>query len=148
MIDFAKEIQLCLEIFKDYNIKFVKPKDKIKGNFDKSNLVRIVTNLVKNSIQATSELDNPNIKIELKKIKNNVELKITDNGSGIPNSLKEKIFEPNFTTKNKGTGLGLSIIKKLIGRLWLDVMLMDMVALNNPHLSARQKVKELELLIE
>ena len=105
---------MCLEIFKDYDIKFIKPKEKIQGDFDKSNLVRIVTNLVKNSIQATSELDNPNIEIELKKIDNNVELKISDNGSGIPTSLKEKIFEPNFTTKNKGTGLGLSIIKKLI----------------------------------
>ena len=113
-IDFAEEIQLCLEIFNDHDIKFIKPKEKIQGNFDKSNLVRIVTNLVKNSIQATSELDNPNIEIELKKIDNNVELKISDNGSGIPTSLKEKIFEPNFTTKNKGTGLGLSIIKKLI----------------------------------
>ena len=50
----------------------------------------------------------------IKKIDNNIELKISDNGSGIPTSLKEKIFEPNFTTKNKGTGLGLSIIKKLI----------------------------------
>ena len=113
-IDFAEEIQLCLEIFNDNDIKFNKPKEKIQGNFDKSNLVRIVTNLVKNSIQATSELDNPNIEIELKKIDNNIELKISDNGSGIPTSLKEKIFEPNFTTKNKGTGLGLSIIKKLI----------------------------------
>jgi two-component system nitrogen regulation sensor histidine kinase NtrY len=113
-IDFAEEIQLCLEIFNDHDIKFIKPKEKIQGNFDKSNLVRIVTNLVKNSIQATSELNNPNIEIELKKIDNNIELKISDNGSGIPTSLKEKIFEPNFTTKNKGTGLGLSIIKKLI----------------------------------
>ena len=75
-IDFAEEIQLCLEIFNDHNIKFIKPKEKIQGNFDKSNLVRIVTNLVKNSIQATSELDNPNIEIELQKIDNNVELKI------------------------------------------------------------------------
>ena len=113
-IDFAEEIQLCLEIFNDHDIKFIKPKEKIQGNFDKSNLVRIVTNLVKNSIQATSELNNPNIEIELKKIDSNIELKISDNGSGIPTSLKEKIFEPNFTTKNKGTGLGLSIIKKLI----------------------------------
>ena len=77
MIDFAEEIQLCLEIFKDYNIKFVKPKEKIKGILT-IKFVRIVTNLVKNSIQATSELDNPNIEIELKNIKNNVELKITD----------------------------------------------------------------------
>ena len=59
---------MCLEIFKDYDIKFIKPKEKIQGNFDKSNLVRIVTNLVKNSIQATSELDNPNIEIELKRL--------------------------------------------------------------------------------
>ena len=41
-------------------------------------------------------------------------IEIIDNGLGIPKELKEKIFEPNFTTKTKGMGLGLSIIKNLI----------------------------------
>ena len=39
---------------------------------------------------------------------------IQDNGAGIKNEIKEKIFEPNFTTKNSGMGLGLPMIKNII----------------------------------
>ena len=39
---------------------------------------------------------------------------IEDNGSGIPNALKDKIFEPKFTTKSGGMGLGLGIVKNII----------------------------------
>ena len=49
-----------------------------------------------------------------KKIIKDAIIEISDNGTGIPSNLKEKIFEPSFTTKTKGMGLGLSIIKNLI----------------------------------
>ena len=47
---------------------------------------------------------------------------MSDNGSGIPEGLKKKMFTPNFTTKSSGTGLGLSIVKRYVenaaGRIW------------------------------
>ena len=45
------------------------------------------------------------------KVGNNIQIRVTDNGSGIPDSIKEKIFQPFFTTKptGSGTGLGLSL---------------------------------------
>jgi len=50
------------------------------------------------------------------KIDNIVEIKVADNGPGIPDNIKDKIFQPFFTTKptGQGTGLGLSIVYDLI----------------------------------
>ena len=44
----------------------------------------------------------------------NFTIRVVDNGTGIPNNIEDKIFEPNFTTKNSGMGLGLAIVKKII----------------------------------
>ena len=53
-----------------------------------------------------------------------VVVSISDNGSGIPEDLRWKLFTPNFTTKSSGMGLGLSIAKKYIenanGRIWFE----------------------------
>ncbi len=43
-----------------------------------------------------------------------MEIRIRDNGQGIPENLREKIFQPNFTTKSSGMGLGLAICKRII----------------------------------
>ncbi len=51
-------------------------------------------------------------------------MSLSDNGSGIPEELRRKLFTPNFTTKSSGMGLGLSIAKKYIenanGRIWFE----------------------------
>ena len=53
-----------------------------------------------------------------------VELRINDNGSGIPDDLMGELFEPYVTTKPKGSGLGLAIVKKIIeehgGMIWAE----------------------------
>jgi signal transduction histidine kinase len=41
-------------------------------------------------------------------------VQISDNGGGIPPEIKDRVFEPNFTTKTSGSGLGLAICKKII----------------------------------
>jgi len=57
----------------------------------------------------------------------NILLTIKDNGNGIPENLREKIFEPNFTTKSSGTGLGLAFVKNSIenagGKVWFETRL-------------------------
>ena len=58
----------------------------------------------------------PLVSVQTKKINNNVEIKITDNGNGIPQNIIDKIFQPFFTTKptGEGTGLGLSLSYDII----------------------------------
>ncbi|MEO6498077.1 MAG: HAMP domain-containing sensor histidine kinase, partial [Mucilaginibacter sp.] len=57
----------------------------------------------------------------------NILLSIKDNGNGIPDNMREKIFEPNFTTKSSGTGLGLAFIKNSIenagGKVWFETVI-------------------------
>ena len=57
-------------------------------------------------------------------VRNTVVVSVSDNGTGISEALKKKMFTPNFTTKSSGTGLGLSIVKKYAeganGRVWFE----------------------------
>ena len=111
-------VQVCktsLEIFNEDYVDFKTTENEIFTSFDRTQLTRIVTNLVKNAIQSIPE--NQEIKsvvVEILKKDTNFVLKISDNGIGISTENAGHIFEPKFTTKNSGMGLGLAIIKKII----------------------------------
>jgi nitrogen fixation/metabolism regulation signal transduction histidine kinase len=83
---------------------------------------RIFSNLIINGIQAVPEGKSPKIKVSLYTENNQLVIKFQDNGSGIPEALQDKIFIPNFSTKESGSGLGLPIAKRGIehagGKIW------------------------------
>ncbi len=81
---------------------------------DPHQLGRIFNNIFKNAIQAIPEDRIGKIDVQLQVQNNWVNIRISDNGKGIPPELSEKIFSPNFSTKNSGMGLGLAITKKII----------------------------------
>lgn len=110
----VKAIKLALEIFKEENVSFKSNFEKIIINIDKPQIVRIITNLVKNSIQACQNVSSPKINVTIKKKDNLVEIKVHDNGHGIPEDVRPNVFEPNFTTKSGGMGLGLGMVKNLV----------------------------------
>ena len=113
-IDIISTTKLALEIFNEKNISFESKIDSIKVKIDRTTLIRIITNLVKNSIQATDNVSQPKIIVRIKKARDKAIIEIEDNGIGISRKNRDKIFEPKFTTKSKGMGLGLSIIKNLV----------------------------------
>ena len=113
-IDIISTTKLALEIFNEKNILFESKIDSLKVKIDRTTLIRIITNLVKNSIQATDNVSQAKIIIRIKKVRDKAIIEIEDNGIGISRKNRDKIFEPKFTTKSKGMGLGLSIIKNLV----------------------------------
>ena len=113
-LNVVEVIDLALDIFSETYITFHAEQDIIIANFDRTQLIRVVTNLVKNAIQAIPENVEPRIFVDLKVEEPNVVIKITDNGSGISEENKPMVFEPKFTTKSSGMGLGLPMIKNII----------------------------------
>jgi two-component system, NtrC family, nitrogen regulation sensor histidine kinase NtrY len=81
---------------------------------DKMQLNRIFINLLKNSIQSIPKDRKGKIEIELIEEKDMALVRVCDNGTGIPEDAKKKMFTPNFTTKSGGMGLGLAIVKNIV----------------------------------
>jgi len=108
-------VKLALDIFNEDYITFYPEDEEIIAKFDRTQLIRVVTNLVKNGIQAIPE-DSENPKIEVRVFSENdtVNITVEDNGSGITEENKGKVFEPKFTTKTSGMGLGLAMVKNIV----------------------------------
>lgn len=114
VIEIVDTIQTALEIFPDQVIQFRSSIEEFHMNFDKIYLIRIVTNLVKNAIQSIPHDRSPDVNVSIQKLNNQVVIRISDNGVGIPPHLGDKIFEPKFTTTTGGMGLGLAMVKKIV----------------------------------
>ena len=91
--------------------------DNIKIKTYKKDVIHILLNLIANSRDALDEnkKENKLIKISVKKEDKTVKFIVEDNAGGIPEEIKDRIFEPYFTTKvlNKGTGIGLYMSRKI-----------------------------------
>ena len=81
---------------------------------DPALLRQVIHNLIQNALDACASAVAPRITIATKLVGERVCLRVEDNGSGIRDDVKTRIFEPYVTTKPKGTGLGLAIVKKII----------------------------------
>lgn len=115
-VELAETIRRTIEVFDAPFIKFSGPDHGVTLGFDKNQLNRIVTNLIKNSLQSLQQnhTPNPEIKISLEDNDSLVILRVEDNGPGISKELRSRVFEPKFTTKTKGMGLGLAMVKTIV----------------------------------
>jgi len=81
-------------------------------------LGRVLVNLLNNAFDAIKNKEDGLINISTNKVKNGIQIRVSDNGPGIPDAIRVKIFEPFFTTKEtgEGTGLGLSLSHDIVAK--------------------------------
>jgi len=113
-LNVVEVIELALDIFTENYITFKAEAKEIIAIFDRTQLIRVVTNLVKNAIQAIPEGMTPKIDVSVYSENGNVILTVSDNGIGVTEENMSKVFEPKFTTKTSGMGLGLPMIKNIV----------------------------------
>lgn len=114
-IDLNTLVREVLELYSDNSaiqLDLSPELPKIMG--DKTLLRQVIHNLLQNAQDALIDIVNPKIQISTRGTLSEVLFELSDNGMGIPEQLRDRIFEPYATTKPKGTGLGLAIVKKIV----------------------------------
>ncbi len=122
--DILASITSLYQGYEKVELSYTPPVEEIEIEADKTQINRVFTNLVQNAVQAIPEDRKAKISIKTRIEDYFAIIQIEDNGEGIKDDLKDRIFTPNFTTKTSGTGLGLAICKKIIqqydGDIWFE----------------------------
>ena len=122
--DSIKHVSSLYSVDDKLDISLSTHKEEIMIRADKTQINRLLTNLIQNAIQSVPENKKAEIEIQTRDSDGKVIVSVKDNGTGIAESMVDKIFTPNFTTKTSGTGLGLAmckgIVEKLDGRIWFE----------------------------
>ena len=103
----------------DVTIRWEVPHEDIEVAIDRQMMRRVLVNLVRNAVQAIrgAKLDGEargRVVVRAEKRADGVDLRVEDDGPGVPDVSRERVFDPYFTTKAEGTGLGLAIVKKIV----------------------------------
>jgi len=110
---------------KSFNVDFETDFDESAGkiNIVPQDIGRVLLNLINNAFYAVSEKRKlgatsyePRVTVRTKRLNDYIQIRVEDNGSGVPKNIIDKIFQPFFTTKptGQGTGLGLSLAYDIV----------------------------------
>jgi len=125
-IDIISKLKKTCDLYKDTSgIEVVEDFDTsgpVWVYADRDQMVSVFNNIIKNALQSIPKNRKGVLNIRVETGESTVKLTFADNGSGMSDEVKEKIFQPNFTTKSSGMGLGLAIVKNIItnsgGKIW------------------------------
>ncbi len=127
LINLPKKIRSIVNLFKNSeNTEIITniPDEEIIIKADEEFINRIFVNLIKNSLQAIPNDRQGKIEIGIKPGDKKVIVYVKDNGVGISDEIKDKLFTPHFTTKSSGMGIGLNMVKNLVeamnGKVWFE----------------------------
>lgn len=126
-LDLTEKIRSSVTLFSNtQNVKIstLFENEPVIVHADGEQLLGVFNNLINNAVQAIPRDREGQIVISTNTRGNAVIVKIEDNGKGIPEEIRDKMFVPNFTTKTSGSGLGLAIVKGILesagGRIWFE----------------------------
>ena len=130
-IDMVEGVKRSLSLVKrqvcDHSIELIDelPKSSVLVCANYVQFEQIVINLIVNAIHSLDQVQKDNKKIKLRVYQDSAHgvLEIHDNGSGIEDDIREKIYDPLFTTKgsDEGSGLGMAIVKLFIDRFQAEI---------------------------
>ncbi len=127
MIEVNELLEKAAELYLDeqkVKVCAQKYKEPLFVYADRNQLMRVCTNLIVNAIQAMPDERTGKVTASVSCEEDKVIIAIQDDGTGIEEEIRDKIFKPYFTTKSSGTGLGLAMTRKIIefwkGMIWFE----------------------------
>ncbi|HEU4471538.1 MAG TPA: HAMP domain-containing sensor histidine kinase [Flavisolibacter sp.] len=127
LVDLHQVIGILVDLYSSnpkVDISWKKIPGSVVMKADKTHMNRVFTNLLANAVDACHNNERCVLEINEEQKGSYVVIRITDNGEGIPEGMRSKIFTPNFTTKTSGTGLGLAMCKSIVeqaqGQIWFE----------------------------
>ena len=127
IFDLNETIHLLIQLYSvegNLDLSWNPSESKVFITADRTHINRLFTNLIQNAQQSIPDGRIAKIVVSEKLIENKVLISVQDNGVGIPDDIRSKIFTPNFTTKNSGTGLGLAMCRGILeeckGNIWFE----------------------------
>lgn len=113
-VNFIKDIYRSYGI--DVRLDFEDENEELNVLGNRGEFLQVLMNLLSNAKDATEGRESREITISVRTNLNEVEIKVKDNGTGIPQDIQDKIFDAFFTTKEvgKGTGIGLSLVNQIV----------------------------------
>jgi len=121
-MEYVEPVKVIEEVLEEFGASLEEKSIEVDTDFkpvsklyiDKEHLKIVLRNIIKNAIEAMDKTEKRILKISAEQIGNNLEIKISDTGKGIPKELIKKIFEPFFTSKVYGPGLGLTVALTIV----------------------------------
>ncbi|MCK9640848.1 MAG: HAMP domain-containing histidine kinase [Prolixibacteraceae bacterium] len=115
MVGLIREIVTLFDSPEEYQLKVIYPVQPVVFiSGDRDQLRRALVNVIRNAVQAIQHQSDGEILVSAELVEQRLRISISDNGPGIPEADRNRLFEPSFTTKSGGMGLGLAISKSIL----------------------------------
>jgi two-component system nitrogen regulation sensor histidine kinase NtrY len=160
-VDLTKLLTDAILLFEssapDTKIKFDNSLGQANAFLDETMINQAVTNLIKNAGEAiethmkngVAKSFKPEIRVSMTAYDQGAEICIQDNGIGLPEEQRSRLFEPYVTNRENGTGLGLSIVKKIIEEHNGTLELLDAVPFSRTkHYGAMARIRLPQVVVE
>lgn len=110
----ASAVQLMKNDFEQGQLRLERYEGKANIKIDEQLIEQVLINLVKNAKEAIEGVESGQVNVQVLNVNDRLSVAVNDNGSGITEEAKQKIFMPFYSTKNRGSGIGLSLSKQIM----------------------------------